>query len=119
MLPRLQGLLRELVVSLAGGADDYQFDLGIGKDSIDVAVDDDALGGLFAEPGLQLATRPLGVAFHDCMELEEGWAGEDEGYMEGEASEADAENTGFNGCHGGMGRWGREKFELWRIPGTA
>lgn len=119
MLSGLQSLLRELVVSLARGTDDYQFDLGVGEDSIDVAVDDDTLGRLLAKPRLQLSAGSLGVTLHDCMELEESRAGEDEGYMEGEASEANAENTSLDGCHGGnMGRWGRERIELWGRAGA-
>lgn len=62
-------------------------------------MDGDALRCFLSEPGLKLATRGSLVAFHDGMEDEEVGKSEDEGNMEGQPAEADANNARLDGCH--------------------
>ena len=99
VLAGLEGLFGEVVMSLAGGGDDYELDFGIGEDSVKRVVDDNSLGSLLSEAGLKLATRGSWFAFHDCMEGEEVGKGEDEWNVEGKASEADTYYTGLDGGH--------------------
>ena len=100
MLACLYRELGELVVRLARGSDNHKLDLGVRKHRVERAVDGDTLCCLLSEAGLQLPARSGGVAFHYGMELEEVRESEDKGGVEGETTEANADNASLDGCHG-------------------
>lgn len=93
MLAGLEGGLGEGVVGVVRGADDDELDVGVGEHVGEGAVD---LGG-DAEAGVELAAGGRGGALEDGVEGEEVGEGEDEGGVEGEAREPDAQDTGVDG----------------------
>jgi hypothetical protein len=89
MFTRLQDPFCELVMRLTWSAHDDELDLGISEHILEGGVDLDSLCCLWPESGLQLASWVLGFALEHGVEDEELWEGEDKGYVECQACEAD------------------------------
>ena len=104
MFENLQDQPADKIIELIGiyAADPRadKLDLGVGKHRVERAVNGDTLGCLLSEASLQLPARSSGVAFHYGMELEEVRESKDEGGVEGETTEANADNASLDGCHG-------------------
>ena len=97
MLSCLKSALRQLVVGLAGRADDHKLDLAIGENLIKRVVDLDSFSSLFTESSCKLSSWAGRLALKHCSQLEVLRQRENKRRMESETRETNSEDSGLDG----------------------